>query len=63
MRLWAKIASANGLPLTALELNRITTSLSNLEEVFRPLVQQLTSEMEPDVELQLDELHLDGERE
>jgi hypothetical protein len=51
---WAKIATARGLPLTALELNRITEPLAGLEQVFRPLIQQLTPEMEPDIELHLD---------
>ena len=64
MRDWAKIAVSQGLPLTALELDRVTEPLGGLERIFRPLIQQLTPEMEPDVELHLDaQLHPGGERE
>ncbi len=58
MQDWAKLAVARGLPLTALELNRITAPLESLEQAFRPLMRQLTPDLEPDVEL-----HLEGERE
>jgi hypothetical protein len=58
MEYWAKIAGARGLHLTAPELNRLTEALAGLEQVFRPLIQQLTPEMEPDVDL-----HLGGEGE
>jgi hypothetical protein len=58
MKDWADIAMANGLPVTATELDRIAGSLAALEETFRPLIQQLTPDLEPDVEL-----HLSGESE
>ncbi len=58
MQDWAKLAVARGLPLTALELNRITAPLESLEQAFRPLMRQLTPDLEPDLEL-----HLEGERE
>jgi hypothetical protein len=64
MRDWAKIAASQGLPLTALELDRVTEPLGGLERIFRPLIQQLTPDMEPDLELHLDlELHPGRERE
>jgi hypothetical protein len=56
MRNWAGIAEANGLTLTAGELDRIVGPLAALEETFRPLVKHLTPDVEPDLEL-----HLDGE--
>ena len=56
MKNWAGIAQANGLTLSARELDRLVGSLAALEETFRPLVQQLTPDLEPDLEL-----HLSGE--
>jgi hypothetical protein len=58
MKNWADIARAHGLPLSAGELERIAPPLAALEETFRPLVKQLTPDLEPDVEL-----HLAGEGE
>ena len=58
MKDWKRIAEANGLPLTARELDRIAPPLAALEETFRPLIKDLTPDLEPDVELHLDE---DGE--
>jgi hypothetical protein len=55
MEYWARIAAARGLQLTEQDLDRLTQALAGLEQVFRPLIQQLTPEMEPDVELQLGE--------
>jgi hypothetical protein len=37
-------------------LDRIAQPLASLEEAFRPLVKQLTPDLEPDMEL-----HIDGE--
>ena len=56
MKNWAGIAQAHGLTLTARELDRIVPPLAALEETFRPLVKQLTPDLEPDLEL-----HLAGE--
>jgi hypothetical protein len=55
MKNWAVVAEAHGLTLSAGELDRITTPLAALEETFRPLVKQLTPDMEPDLELHLEE--------
>lgn len=55
MRNWADIAQASGLNLSARESDRITQALNALEDTFRPLVTQLTPDLEPDVELHLDE--------
>ena len=52
---WKRIAEARGLTLTARELDRITPALSALEETFRPLIQDLTPDLEPALELHLDE--------
>ena len=58
MKNWVAIAQAHGLPLSAPELDRVVKPLAALEETFRPLVKQLTPDMEPDLEL-----HLAGEGE
>ena len=54
MKNWAGIAQAHGLDLSARELDRIVPPLAGLEETFRPLVKQLTPDMEPDLELYLE---------
>ena len=53
MKNWAGIAQANGLTLSARELDGIVGPLAALEETFRPLVKQLTPDQEPDLELHL----------
>ena len=53
MNNWAGIGQANGLTLSAGELDAIVGPLTALEETFRPLVQQLTPDLEPDFELHL----------
>ncbi len=58
MKNWVGIAQAHGLSLSASELERIAQALAALEETFRPLVKQLTPDLEPDLELHLAE---DGE--
>jgi hypothetical protein len=58
MKNWTSIAQAHGLALSARELDRLAESLGALEETFRPLVKQLTPDLEPDLEL-----HLAGEGE
>jgi hypothetical protein len=56
MKDWKRIAEAHGLPLTARDLDRITLALAALEDTFRPLIHELTPDLEPDTEL-----HLDGD--
>lgn len=58
MKNWAELAKAHGLSLPASELERIAQPLAALEATFRPLVNELTPDMEPDLELHLGE---DGE--
>jgi hypothetical protein len=58
MKNWAGIAEAHGLPLSPVELERTVQPLAALDAIFRPLVKQLTPDVEPDVELHLAE---DGE--
>ena len=58
MKNWVAIAQAHGLALSGSELDRVTQPLAALEETFRPLLKQLTPDLEPDVEL-----HLAGEGE
>ena len=55
MKNWEGIAQAHGLDLTGDELDRLARPLAALEETFRPLVQQLTPLLEPDLELHLAE--------
>ena len=54
MKNWEAIAQAHGLDLSARELERVAPPLDALEETFRPLVKQLTPEIEPAVALHLD---------
>jgi hypothetical protein len=56
MKDWKLIAQANALPLSALELDRIAGPLAALEDAFRPLIHELTPDLEPALEL-----HLDGD--
>jgi hypothetical protein len=56
MRDWKLIAQAHGLPLAGRELDRIVPPLAALEDTFRPLIHELTPELEPALEL-----HLDGD--
>jgi hypothetical protein len=53
---WKLIAEALGLPLTARELDRVASPLAALEDTFRPLIHELTPDLEPALEL-----HLDGD--
>ena len=52
---WQNIAKATGLNLSTAELDRVTGSLAALEETFRPLLKDLTPDLEPDTELRLGE--------
>jgi hypothetical protein len=47
MKDWVNIAKAQGLVLSAREIERIAAPLAVLEETFRPLVQDLTPDLEP----------------
>jgi hypothetical protein len=55
MRDWRAIARAHGLEIAAGELDRIAQPLEALEEVFRPLIRELTPEMEPAFRLGLED--------
>ena len=55
MKNWVAIAQAHGLTLTPRELDRVVPPLNALEETFRPLLKQLTPDLEPDLALHLDE--------
>ncbi|HEX3878313.1 MAG TPA: hypothetical protein VHW24_15080 [Bryobacteraceae bacterium] len=46
MRDWKAISQAVGLPLTGKQLD-VLAPLDSLEEIFRPLVQNLPPELEP----------------
>ena len=47
MKNWKAIAQAGGLEVSAEELDRIVGPLDALEETFRPLVKDLTVDLEP----------------
>ncbi|MBZ5626676.1 MAG: hypothetical protein LAQ69_49545 [Acidobacteriia bacterium] len=47
MKDWKAIARASGLDVSAEELDRIAGPLDALEEAFRPLVKDLTPDVEP----------------
>jgi len=51
---WKAIAEASGLDLPARDVDRITQPLDALEEAFRPLVRNLSPEVEPAFRLQLE---------
>ncbi|MGA2769393.1 MAG: hypothetical protein ABSG26_01125 [Bryobacteraceae bacterium] len=47
MKDWRAIAKASGLEVDPAELNRIAEPLEALEAAFRPLVKDLTPDVEP----------------
>ena len=47
MKDWTAIAKGAGLDIPANDVTRIAQPLNALDEVFRPLAQSLTAEMEP----------------
>ena len=55
MRDWKAMAQAQGPGLSSSELERVVAPLNALEKVFRPLVADLTPDLEPDVWLRLPE--------
>jgi hypothetical protein len=55
MKDWRAIAQANGLDLSAPDLDRIAGPLDALEEAFRPLVRELTPAMEPSLTFSVEE--------
>ena len=55
MKNWKAIAEASGLDLPARDVDRITQPLDALEEAFRPLVRNLSPEVEPAFRLQLED--------
>ncbi len=52
---WVTIAKAHGLDLSARELDRIAQPLAALEETFRPLISNLTPDIEPAFEFRMEE--------
>lgn len=44
---WKSLAQANGLPLSAKELDAISAPLESLEAAFAPLVRDLPTDLEP----------------
>lgn len=44
---WTLIAKATGVAISAEDLARISKTLDSLEETFRPLAEELTSDLEP----------------
>jgi hypothetical protein len=57
MKDWPLLAKAGGLQIPAQELDRLAQPLNALEEVFRPLVRNLTPDMEPAATFRADEEH------
>ena len=47
MKDWPSLAKAAGVDIPAQDISRYSQTLDNLEEVFRPLADTLTPEMEP----------------
>ena len=47
MKDWKALAQARGLAIPAHEMDRIVAPLEALEATFRPLIRDLTPEMEP----------------
>jgi hypothetical protein len=55
MRDWRNIALAQGLGEAPRDLDRITSPLELLEQTLRPLMAELTPDVEPDCQLRLPE--------
>jgi hypothetical protein len=52
---WTLLAKAAGLDIPAKELGRIAQPLKALEEVFRPLIENLPPDLEPAAAFRPDE--------
>jgi hypothetical protein len=55
MKDWIAMARANGLDLPPQEMDRIAQPLAALQEIFQPLVHQLTPEIEPASSFRMEE--------
>jgi hypothetical protein len=55
MRDWRAIAQAGGLKIDPKELDRIAEPLEALEKTFRPLVKDLTPNLEPSTGFRMEE--------
>lgn len=55
MRDWRLIAQAAGLEIPAQDFDRIVPPLDALEAAFRPLVKDLTPDLEPSTEFRIGE--------
>ena len=55
MKNWKTIAEASGIQIPPADLDRIAAPLNALEQTFRPLVANLSPELEPAVTFQAEE--------
>jgi hypothetical protein len=55
MKDWKAIAKASGIGIPDKDLDRVTAPLEALEEVFRPLANTLTPDVEPATEFRVEE--------
>ena len=55
MKDWKAIAEARELAIPAQEIDRVAAPLNGLEEIFRPLVRDLTPDVEPAFTLDAEE--------
>jgi hypothetical protein len=51
MRDWKAMARASGIPISGMQLDSVTQPLESLEEVFRPLANDLPPDLEPVLEM------------
>ena len=54
MKDWKALAKASGSPLADKDLDRLTQPLETLEEIFRPLTNDLSPDLEPAVEFRVE---------
>lgn len=54
MKDWKAIAKASGLTASGKDLESLTRPLEQLEETFRPLVRDLSPDLEPCVEFRVE---------
>jgi hypothetical protein len=55
MKDWSLLAKAGGVEIPASDLARLAPTLNALEEAFRPLVKDLTPDVEPAGQFRADE--------
>jgi hypothetical protein len=54
MKDWKAIAGASGITVAGKDLDRITQPLDALEAAFRPLVKDLSPDLEPSVDFRVE---------